>query len=103
MNWKIKSVVMAALILVAVASVIYLVPTFAYINGDADQTRDRDRDMDKIRNRDYICDLTRNRDQNQTRACLHLQGLISNSTSVECMTFQYQWQNNHRHQNMLAP
>jgi len=69
MNGKTKIVAAACLILVAVASAIYIAPALARMNGALDQTRDRDQD----RLRDQTCSCDRLPDQNQTRTQLRLQ------------------------------
>ena len=58
MNRKTKAVMIAGLMLVAVASVIYVAPALAYMNGTSDQTHDRDRD----RLRDGTCTQLRLRE-----------------------------------------
>lgn len=101
MDGKIKVAVIAIVILSVVASAIYVAPTFAYMNGNTDQTRDRN--MSQIRDRDCICNLNCERDQNQTHARLHIQECVSNPTSTGPAAFQYQWQNQYRYQNMRSP
>lgn len=101
MNGKIKAALMAALILGFVASAIYVAPTLAYMNGATDQTRDKD--MDRIRDRDCICDCDCDQHQNQTRTRLYLQECAQNQTSLGPINWQYQYEHQYRHQNMLSP
>ncbi len=103
MNGKIKSVVMVALILGFVASAIYVVPTLAYMNGDVDQTRDRD----QIRGKDCTCDCTctgdQYQDQNQTQKRAHLRLQECTPMNCEASNWQHQYQHECRHQSMLSP
>jgi hypothetical protein len=65
MNARIKGALILGLILVAVASALYIAPALAHMNGDCDQTREPDR----LRERDCscICLQEQNQTQNQTR------------------------------------
>jgi len=101
MNGKIKTVVIAALIVGFVVTAIYVAPTLAYMNGATDQTRDRD--MDRVRDRDRVCDCYCDQTQNQTRTRLRLQECAQSQTSLGPISSQYQYEHQCRHQNRLSP
>jgi hypothetical protein len=63
MNAKMKGALILGLVLIAVASALYIAPTLAHMNGDVDQTQDRDR----LRDRDCSCVCLCDQDQTQTR------------------------------------
>jgi hypothetical protein len=69
MNARIKGALILGLMLVAIASALYIVPALAHMNGDCDQTRD----LDRLRERDCSCiclqeqNQTQSQIQNQTR------------------------------------
>jgi hypothetical protein len=101
MNGKTKIALVAGLMLVAVASVVYVAPALAYMNGLSDQTRDRDRD--RLRDQKCNCDCLQT--QNQTCTQLRLHEGVQNQTCTEPANCQQQnqYQYMFRHQNMLSP
>lgn len=99
MNEKIKMMVIVALILGFVASAIYVVPTLAYMNGDIDQSRDRD----QIRGKDCTCDYTCTGDQHQNQTRIHLRLQECAPMNCEASNWQHQYQYQYQHQSMLSP
>ena len=99
MNGKTKAVVIAGLMLVAVASVIYIAPVLAYMNGTSDQTHDRNRD----RPRDGTCtNCDCLQDQNQTCTQLRLHECTENQINASGTNLeqQYRYQYRFRNQNV---
>jgi len=90
-----KGAVIAALIAVVAASVVYAAPVLAYMNGATDQARDR------VRDQTCSCDCLQT--QNQTCTQLGQRECARNQTcegSMDCQQYQHQYQYRFRHQNI---
>ena len=103
MNGKLKAAMIALVALGLVASVFYVVPTLAYMNGATDQTQGRN--GDRLRDRDCVhdctCDCEGAQDRNQTRARLQLQECTQVGTGMNSSMLQHQYQ--YRYRNTLSP
>jgi hypothetical protein len=97
MNRTTKIAVVAGLMLMAVASVVYATPVLAYLNGTADQTHTRNRDG--LRDQTCSCDCL----QTHTRTQLRLQEYTQNQTCPANGQQQNEYQYQFTHQTMLSP
>lgn len=97
---KTKTVVIAGLMLIAVASVIYAAPALAYMNGTSNQTRDLDRDRlrDGTRN-DCDCPQAQNQacTQLRLRECTENQINASGADLKQQHRYQYRFRNQNVH------
>ena len=65
MNVKMKGALILGLVLVVMVAALCVLPAFAAVNGDADQTRDRTHD--RTQDRDCSCDCVKDQFQTRTR------------------------------------